>query len=511
VEGSAIDQEQETPAPTALFGRRKGSDEPVGPNGGLLLLRQSGVYFVGRTVPAAITFAALALYTRLLTPEQYGLYAVVNSSVVIASYTGLLWLYVSAIRLFEAAVDRLALRAALLVAYLGAVAIAGLACLAGYALLGRPDYRTLIVLGFALFAVQGWLELNLHLMIAALEPDRYLRLSAARAVGSTAIGTSLAFAGWGASGVLMGAIAGGLLPGMWLLWAEWRFNPLRRLDRALLRDTLSYGLPLSVSFSFGGVLQNADRLLLGWLATPAALGAYAVAFDLVDRLLKALMDPIASAGLPLAVRALERAGEGAARRQLRANLLLLTALGLPATLGLAIVSPGLCRLILGPDFQNAAAPLVSIIAVATLLALTRATYLDHAFHLGRRTLLHGVVMLGSAVTSIAVNLWLIPIFGASGAAYAAVVAHSVGLGLAIVLGRSSFPLPFPLGELLKLGAASAVMCLVLFAMPDGRSLGIFVVRIITGALAYGVVAFLLNAGNVRDRVFVRGRSQKKDR
>jgi O-antigen/teichoic acid export membrane protein len=271
----------------------------------------------------------------------------------------------------------------------------------------------------------------------------------------------------------------------------------------VLRETLAYGLPLSLSFSVAGLLQNADRLLLGWLATPAALGIYAVAFDLASRMLRTLMEPIANAGLPLAVRTLERGGESAARRQLRANLLLVVGVGLPATLGLVILSPDVCRFLLGSEFRNEAAAVVPIVAVGIFLALARATYLDHAFHLGRRTFLLGLVLLGAAVWSIGLNLWLIPFSGAMGAAYATVLAHTAGLGLAICMGRRSFPLPLPVGELLKIGAASAVMCLVLFAMPHGDSLGSLMLRITVGSLAYGAAAFTLNAAAVRSRLFSR--------
>jgi O-antigen/teichoic acid export membrane protein len=463
------------------------------------LLRQSGMYFLGRTVPAIISFAALALYTRLLTPEQYGLYAIVTASVTLTFYISLLWLCSSAVRLLEAAADRVVLRAVLLLAYLGVVAVVGIACVPLYWL--RSDYQLLVLLGFVLFAAQGWLELNLHLLSAALMADRYMRLSLIRSVASTAIGGTLALAGWGASGVLTGAVAGVLLPGVWLLWTEWRFNPLRRLNRAVVRATLAYGLPLSVSFSLAGLLQNADRLLLGWLAAPAALGIYAAAFDLVNRTLRALMDPIASAGLPLAVRALERAGQSAARQQLRSNLVLLMAVGLPATLGLVMVSPDLCRLLLGSDFRDEAAPVASIVAIGTFLALVRATYLDHAFQLGRRTFLLGVTIAGAASTSIGLNLWLIPLLGAIGAACATVLAHTVGFGLAIGLGRRSFPLPLPVGDLLKIAAASAVMCLVVLVMPADGSLRLLALQITVGALVYSAVAVILNAAAIRSRVF----------
>lgn len=50
-----------------------------------MLLRHSALYTLARGLPGLINFAALAVYTRLLGPEEYGRYALVIAAVGLAN------------------------------------------------------------------------------------------------------------------------------------------------------------------------------------------------------------------------------------------------------------------------------------------------------------------------------------------------------------------------------------------------------------------------------------------
>ena len=56
------------------------------------LLRDSAIYLLARGVPAAISFAALAVYTRILSPEEFGLYALAMTAVTLGNALLFRWL-----------------------------------------------------------------------------------------------------------------------------------------------------------------------------------------------------------------------------------------------------------------------------------------------------------------------------------------------------------------------------------------------------------------------------------
>ena len=63
------------------------------------LLKHWSVYIVGRILPAAIAFASIALYTRLLDPASFGTYALLLSTSFAVGLIGYSWLRVAALRM----------------------------------------------------------------------------------------------------------------------------------------------------------------------------------------------------------------------------------------------------------------------------------------------------------------------------------------------------------------------------------------------------------------------------
>jgi O-antigen/teichoic acid export membrane protein len=63
------------------------------------LIKQSGIYVFGRTLPAAIAVGAVAIYTRLIDPASFGRYALLLASAVLAASVAFSWLRAAAFRI----------------------------------------------------------------------------------------------------------------------------------------------------------------------------------------------------------------------------------------------------------------------------------------------------------------------------------------------------------------------------------------------------------------------------
>jgi O-antigen/teichoic acid export membrane protein len=197
------------------------------------------------------------------------------------------------------------------------------------------------------------------------------------------------------------------------------------------------------------------------------------------------------------VRLLEQEGEEAARRQMERNVVILSALGLPATVGLSLVAPEIAALV-GADFRDAVAALIPPIAVGTFLACLRSNYLDHAFHLSKRALPLTLVTAATAALNLVLNLILVPRMGVMGAAYATLGSFLFGALAGYAAGRRLFRLPLPWTEFLKIGAAVCAMAATILALPDAPAVGLtLALKVAAGGLVYLGAGLALDIGGLR--------------
>lgn len=481
-----------------------------------MLLKHSFYYFLARGIPGLASFLALALFTRLLSPEQYGQYALVLATSGLAYTVLFSWLPLGLLRFLPAhqeAAQKDALLSAVFSLFwsLSAViliAAVGLWLATPLFALQSQSLRTFCLLGACLLWARAWFELNLELSRSTLKPKLYGVLSTVKVVISILLGGLFAYLGFGATGVLIGSAAAFLVPAAAVSRGQWRkLRPLGT-ERKRIGQLALYGAPLTATFALEFVISGSDRLLLAWLKDVEAAGLYVVGYDMAKQSLTLLLMIINLAAYPLAVYAFERQGQEAARQQLSQNFVLLLAVGLPATAGFALLASNIAGVLVGKAFSDAATELMPWIAVATLLAGIKAYYVDLSFQLSKKTRLQVLVALFAAVTNLLLNLWLIPRYGLLGAAYSTLIAYAAALGGGWWLGNRVFTLPLPLGETVKVAFATLVMALALLpTLPLSGSLAL-VGQISLGVVVYVTALLLLNVAGCR-RIFIRLLSRAK--
>jgi len=462
-----------------------------------MLWRHTASYLLARGVPGLVSLLAIAVYTRLLAPEQYGQYALVIAGVGLANKLVFEWLRLGLLRFLPAMRERPdSLLATIAATYLGLVITTGAAGAVALALTD-PGSRWLVAAGMPLLWIQALFDLELERARGQLLPKRYGLMAVTRVCLALALGVLFVLVGFGALGLLLALIVGMLVALILPLTAELRHLRLARFDPALLSRLSRYGGPLAVTAALSFLIGSSDRFLIGWLLSDAAVGRYAVAYDLTSFSIGLLLTIVNLAAYPLVVRALEDHGLERARQQLTASSTALLAVGLPAAIGLIVLARPLAGLLLGAQFQADAATLIPLIAVAALLRDLKAYYFDLAFHLGRNTLGQIWVTLAAACVSIGLNLWLIPRFGLVGAACANISAYAVALVLSWLLGRRVFALPRPSVDSLKIALAALVMGGGLWLLAGATGPLAVLAQVVVGALVYASMMLILDAANAR--------------
>ncbi len=461
-----------------------------------MLAKHSLLYVLARGLPGLVNFAALAIYTRILTPTQYGQYALVLALVGMLNMLIFEWLHLGLLRYLPAKiVPKPVFLATLLRAFLVLALICSLVGVVWFGLGSQNRY--LIFPGLLLLLCTGFFNFNLQLKSAQLLPVDYGRLSAGKAVISLIVGTGLVYYGFGAQGALLGLATGMIVSSVFWANKEWQDLRLGCFDKALLWKLVIYGLPLSVNLAMAEIISSSDRLFLKWMHDEATIGLYAAGYDLAGHILGVILMIINLAAYPLAVRALEQKGKEAARGQLQKNFVLIVAIAFPAAAGLAVLAPGVTGLIIGEEFQKVAQMIVPWVALAALLAGLKSYYFDMAFQLGQNTIGQLKVLAVAALVNLLLNFLLIPDYSVMGAIYATVIAYGVGLILSAIKGRKYFQLPVPGAEIIKITVATGVMSLII--LPFHKLAGIvdFLVSVTMGAILYLLMILILDVAGTR--------------
>jgi O-antigen/teichoic acid export membrane protein len=434
------------------------------------LAGRSLVYGSGRVLLGATSFLLLPLYTRYLTPGDYGVMAVAGIVISVLGIVYPLGLHAALARFYyRAGSDEERRRTN------GTIWLAMVLTAAGMTLLLDRSGSLLFPHLFREVPFEPYLRLAvwtaffgvfalvpLGLFQIEEHPLRYVLVTVATTLlGVTMVIALVVFGRQGAYGYLLGGLLAAALMAVphlvvtlhavqvGLLWPR-------------LRAALAFSLPLVPHGLAGWVLELSDRAILERFVPLREVGLYALGYQF-GSIVTLLATAVNQAWVPFLYRTVERDGDAAKPNLSR--LATYYALGLSwAALGLGLLVKDVITLLTTPDFHPAHRVAVVVIGGQLLngLYLVPVNFL----FLRDRTRLIPVVTTVSGVVNVGLNLWLIPRHGILGAAWATVGAYAVMLLLvwATSLRVYSFPYEYRrLGYILAAAAAlfaagNAVVC-----------------------------------------------------
>ncbi len=148
-------------------------------------------------------------------------------------------------------------------------------------------------------------------------------------------------------------------------WIGARWRPSLTFSRAGFGSLASFGFYVAGSRVFFTASANLDTLLVGRFLGAAALGAYAIAYNVLLIPLARIASPIQGVAFPVFSSLEDPAAVG--RVWVRANRALL-AVVTPALIGLAVESPNFVGVMLGSKWSSAA-PALRLLAIGGLCML----------------------------------------------------------------------------------------------------------------------------------------------
>jgi len=420
------------------------------------LATTGAAYTAASILSKVIAVALLPLYTRYLTPADYGAAEVMFAAIVSASIVVRFGVIEAVLRFYYKDDERPDQVVATSFATLfWASTLAALLALpfagpVSEALLGEPaaDLARISIGGLWVLTM---FEFLLTLFRLEERARAYFLTTIASVLATIAVTIVLVVGfGEGARGLLLGSYATGAAFVLGLIVLHRRRLSLR-VDRPLVRRLLRFGLPTMPAELSLYALNFVDRIIIARSVGLAEAGLYSLAVKFAQAV-NVLVRGFQLAWPPLAYSI--RDDDEARRAYATVVTLFVTGCAFVVT-GIWLLARWIVRTLAAPEFFDSYEAVGLISVAVTLYAL----YMVLVVILGRtgRTEFNFPATIAALVANVALNLLLVPPLGIVGAGIALVASYVVVLVLMYAFTQRLFPVPYQWGRLLRVLLTSAAL------------------------------------------------------
>jgi O-antigen/teichoic acid export membrane protein len=429
------------------------------------LATTGAAYTAASILSKLIAVALLPLYTRYLTPADYGAAEVMFAAVVSASIVVRFGMIEALLRFYykddedPARVVATSFAALFWLSTVAALVALPFAGPISEALLGEEAAKLASATDLARIAIGGlWVLTMVEYLLTLFRLEER-----ARAYFVTTIVNVLAAIGLtvvlvvgrdeGARGLLLGSYLSGAAVALGLIAMQWRRLSLR-IDRPLLRRMTRFGLPTMPAELSLYLLNFVDRIVIVRSAGLAEAGLYSLAVKFAQAV-NVLVRGFQLAWPPLAYSIRD---DGEARRAYAAIVTWFVAGCAFVVTGMWLFSRWIVRILAAPQFFDSYEAIGLIATGVTLYAL----YMVLVVILGRtgRTEFNFPATIAALLANLALNIALVPPLGIVGAGLALVASYLVVVGLMYVFTQRLFPVPYEWARLARIVLVSTALVLL---------------------------------------------------
>lgn len=475
-----------------------------------MLAKHGLIYLASKILPAVLSLAMMAVFTRLLTPEQYGSYSLTILIAGLANAVCLQWVILGVGRYLpdcQNDVEQQKLLAtARALTLLISVILVFLFLLVNKSN-GLISFSAIFYMIGFIAASQAWYDLNLKIQNADLNPASYVLTLGAKSIVAFGLGTLFVYFGYGAEGASI-AVAIALIVASLLNINLWRAVLWKNFDKNQFAKLWRYGAPLTITFLLIFIIDASDRFFIDKILGAQSLGVYSAAYEFTQYSIGTLMAVVHLAAFPLVINAFSKQGEAATRVQLRKTFVFVLAIIMPSACGLAIVSNNVAGVVMGVEFSKGAASIIPWIALAMFFSCIKSFYFDYAFQLANSTQVQLLAVAIAAVVNLVLNYLLIPVYGVLGAAAATAISFFIALIASIFFGLKVFSMPpLPLFDAMKIILSTILMAFSISFITVNNQYIELILQVSLGAIIYTALLFATNVMNIQKIIL----SQRQNR
>jgi O-antigen/teichoic acid export membrane protein len=452
----------------------------------------SGIYAVGNALARGTPLLLVPVFTRVLTPSDYGTLAIAAAVGSLLSIVFLLSLDSAITTMyFQCSTDqeRAQLNASLLFCWLvgsGTVAL-------GLEFVGRSGYFFPLSVPFVPYLRTVLWTSYLLIFVTALQTLYATQERTVHAVGVGLIHMLITivasvylvvFRRDGAEGSLFANLIAAACLGSFALYSLGKVS-IHRPSIRVMGKALRFGLPLIPHVGAVWILSLSDRTILQHFVSSAEVGIYTLGYQI------ATVVTMATQGISFAFFPVFNAQigteDGRARVATLGTYAMLATVGLGLTV--ALLGGDLLKSITPPQYHAGARVVPWVASGCTLqgvyMIVSRGTWYS------MRTGWVPLITSFAAAVNVGLNLLFIPHFGYMAAAVDTAVAFAVLALLHGFLAHWVFPVNWQYDRWVKLGVAAAAALLVGLSLPIGSLLWGAIARLLVLVVVFpGILAFV---------------------
>ena len=441
--------------------------------------RQLFAYGTADVLVLAISFLLLPIYTRVLSPREYGALALLLVFEAVLKIVNRWGLDAAFLRFYyEYPIDD---RRTLAGTIAGFFVVANGFVAALLLVLAGPINRALFdslefIWPFRLLIINIFLSTFLVLPLGLLRIQERARQFASLNFGLS-FGTivlrllfvvllRLGIFGVLLADVVMTVVMLAILSGTIRAMIGWRFSTVH------LREVFAYGFPFVPNGVLTHVMGMGDRFILGMYMPLREVGVYLIAGS-VAALIKYFPVAFDVAWTPFAYDSMQRSDAPVLFARMATYAFAVLAASLVALSGLG---PPLMDLVLPGEYREVGA-LVPLLALALSVQTVRSLP-GTSLNVAKKTAVYPTVTAAGAAISVAAYFALIPRFGTLGAALALLISQVLTTALMIYLAQRAYHIPYEVGRLAKVVAVAAATYLAMMTIASGSSWRTVVIRVV---------------------------------
>jgi PST family polysaccharide transporter len=372
-------------------------------------------------------------------------------------------------------------------------------------LLGAEELTGVLRLLSVVYVLASFYQVQHGLLARELQFQRRVGPEMARSITKAVVAIWLAAEGFGAYSLAWAQIAATIVGvvGYWIV-TPWRPRPV--FDFRLGRSLLGYGGQIVLIGLMGQAAQNVDYIFISREIGTAAVGIYTVAFRLPELAVLAVPLVVGQALISAYVRLRDQ--PEALAEALARTMRSVATVTVPIGVGLALVAYPLIEVLFGSRWAEAA-PLLQVLAPATVLMALAFPVGDLLKAIGRPGMLNVMVFVRFAVAVLA--LWWAARQSLQTVAWVQLGIAAgwfvLNLGVARVVAR--LPLAAALRSIVPAAVGAVVMTGAVLALQRAGDPSVWVElgsATVVGVLSYGAVIWLLDRAwlfEMRDRLLTR--------
>jgi O-antigen/teichoic acid export membrane protein len=253
----------------------------------------------------------------------------------------------------------------------------------------------------------------------------------------------LAFKGMRLEGVLLSQLIGQILVTVLSLPIVLK-NIVFKFKFSVLREMISYGVPLVFSTIFTLIFTMSDRFVIKYFDGNTSVGIYSLGHKIASVMNMLILQSFQLGFLPIAYKKL---GEPDEKKFFSKILTYYTFTLVFTALSISMFGKELIELLAKDNAYLAAYSVVPLISFAFVLKGIQYNF-SLSFHYSKRTIYNAVIVVIMAIVNLVLNILFVKEYGYVGAAYSMLISMLFMMILSYYFGKHVYPIPFELSKIM---------------------------------------------------------------